>query len=318
MTQRGDPASNNTGQPSDDFQKIDGIGPTRAERLRNAGILTYNDLARRSPKEIAAKTGISAELIAKENWIRQARELAGPPPEASVPQQHYVTFHVEFLVDSDNRVQHTKVSHHQTSATEDWSWWDQEKLLTFMRTHIPLQAASTSADAAAPEAAEPRVPEQAPESAPAGPAMRPPPTARERPPSWSLTFEELAPVRGDQPSHTQRPNEPSSARLTMRINPLGTPSHDTFDYSAKIAARTLGGHGRAPLGTKEGTIRVSDRISVTVPGTALPVGLYKLVATVEIYPHGHSPKELPLHRQSISGDLMRVADPPPDLTQVVA
>jgi helix-hairpin-helix protein len=254
MPQRDDPEPSRSGQSGDDFQKIDGIGPTRAERLRNAGILTYNDLARHSPKEIAAKTGISAELIAKENWIRQARALAGPPPEASVRRQHQSTFHLEFLLDSGNRVRRTKISHHQTPASDDWPEWDAEKLLAFMRTHIPLPPASTSADAAGPEAAEPQVSEQTPRSVPAGPVSRPSPSAPapERPLSWSLSVEELAPVRGDQRSYTRGPGEPSSARLTVRIDPAGTLSHDTFDYSATIEARTWGATIARPWGPRKG------------------------------------------------------------------
>jgi hypothetical protein len=319
MAQRGDPASSSTGQPGDDLQKIDGIGRKFEQRLRDAGIFTYKDLARRSPEEIATilapMAGISPQRIA-----RQARELAGPPPDASAARPHQVTFHVEFLVESDDRVQHTKISHHRTNASDDWPGWDEEKLLTFMRTRIPLPAASTSSVTPRPEAAQAQVPEQTPESIPTGPAGRPSPSApaTERPPSWSLSFEELAPVRDDQRRYTRGPNEPSSARLTMRINPAGTLSHDTFDYSATIAARTFGRRHRSPLGTTKGTIRVSDPISVTVTGTALRVGLYQLVGTVDIYSPGHSPGEPPLHRQSVYGDLMRVANPPPDPAQAVA
>jgi hypothetical protein len=320
MPQRDDPKPGRTDQSGDDFQKIARIGRTRAERLRKAGILTYDDLARRSPEEVAEMTGISAELIAKENWAGQARKLAGPPAGTSVPRQHHVTFYIEFLVEPDNRVGHTKISHHRTNTSDDWSGWDEEKLLTFMRTHVPLPAASRFPDTLGPEAAQAQVPEQAPESAPAAPASRssPPAPTPQRPPPWSLSFEELAPVRGDQRNYTRGPSEPNSARLTMRINPADTLSHDTFDFSATIEARTFGRRDRSPLGTTRGTIRVSDPVSVTVTGTALPVGQYQLVATVEIYSPGHSPKEPPLLRGSVSGDLMRVADPPPDPAQAVA
>ena len=77
-----------------------------------------------------------------------------------------------------------------------------------------------------------------------------------------------------------------------------------------IAARTFGGHDRSLLGTTQGTIRVSDPLSVKVTGPALPAGQYHLVATVEIYPAGHSPEDPPLHSQGVSGDLMRVTDAP--------
>jgi Helix-hairpin-helix domain len=310
MPQSDDPKPGRTGQPGDDFQKITGIGSALAQRLWNAGILTYDDLARRNPTEIAAVAGISAERIASQNWTGQARELAGPAPEASDSRQHYATFHVEFLLESDNRVRRTKVRHHQTDAREAWAGWDEERLLTFLRARIPLPAAETSADAPGPEPAHVKAPDQAPASAQAGPTSRPSSPAPERPPSWSLSIEELAPVHDNQRSYARGPGEPNSARLTMRLNPARPLSHDTFDYSATIAARTFGGRDRSLLGIAQGTIRVSDPLSVKVTGPALPAGQYRLVATVEIYPAGHSPEEPPLHSQGVSGDLMRVAEAP--------
>ena len=317
MPQRDDPEPSHTGQPSDDFQKITGIGSTLAQRLWNAGIRTYDDLARRNPKELAAGTGISAERIASQNWTGQARELAGPAPEASDSRQHYATFHVEFLLESDNRVRRTKVHHHQTDAREAWAGWDEERLLDFLRARIPLPAAETPA-APGPEPPHVQMPDRAPASAPAKPASQPSPSAPERPPSWYLSIEELAPIRGDQRSYTREPGEPNSARLTMRLNPAHPLSQDAFDYSATIAARTFGGHDRLPLGTVQGTIRVSDPLSVEVTGPALPAGQYRLVATVEIYPAGHSREEPPLHSHGVSGDLMRVADAPLWSAPVVA
>ena len=314
MPQGDDPKPSRTGQSGDDLQKIAGIGRALAQRLWNAGILTYDDLARRSPAELAAMTGISAERIASQNWTGQARELAGPPPEASVPRQHRDTFHVEFLVESGNGVLHTKVRHHQTDASDDWPGWDEERLLSFLRDRVPLPTAPPPAEPPGPESAPTQMPDQAQASIPATPTAQasPPSPAPERPPSWSLGIEELAPVRGDERSYTRGPGEPNSARLTMRINPAGPLSQDTFDYSVTIAARTFGGRDRSLLGTTQGTIRVSDPLSVKVTGPALPVGQYCLVATVDIYAVGHSPDEPSLHSQGVSGDLMRVADAPLD------
>jgi hypothetical protein len=310
MPQRDDRGPSRTGQRIDDFQKITGIGSTFAPRLWNAGILTYDDLARLSPEEIAAVAGISAERIASQDWIGQARELAGPAPEASDSRQHYATFHVEFLLESDNRVRRTKVHHHQTDAREAWAGWDEERLLNFLRARIPLPAAETPAAAPAPEPVHLPTPDQPPAAALAKPASGPSPSAPERPPSWFLSIEELAPIRGDQRSYDRGPGEPNSARLTMRFSSARPLGDDTFDYSATIAARAFGGRDRSVLGTTEGTIRVSDPLSVEVTGPALPPGQYRLVATVEIYPAGHSPEEPPLHSQGVSGDLMRVADAP--------
>ena len=317
MTQRGDPKSSSTGRPGDDFRKIDGIGRKFEQRLWYAGIFTYSDLARRTPEEIAAvlapMAGISPERIAS-----QARELAGSPPEASFPRQHYAAFHIECLLESDNSVRRTKVHQHQTDARAAWSGWDGERLLSFLRDRILLAAAATPVDtpgvepteAQTYEPAQTEITDQEPasvEPAPAGQVSAP---ALDWLPSWSLSIEELAPIRDGQPSYTLSPNEPSSVRLTMRINPTGTPIHDTFDFSATIAARRFAGHDRSPLGTTHGTVRVSNPVSVEVTGPALPADLYRLVVTVDIYPADHSPEEPPLYQKRASGDLMRVVDVP--------
>jgi hypothetical protein len=313
MPRRDDPKSNRTGKAGDDFQKIAGIGPALAQRLWNAGILTYNDLASRTPAEIAAVltdvAGVSSERIASQNWTGQARELAGPAPEASVPRQHYAAFHVEFLLESDNRVRRTKVRDHQTDARDAWPGWDEERLLSFLRNRIPLPAAAAPVGAPGPEPAHMRTPDQEPASTRAVPTSQPSPSAAERSPSLSLSVDELAPVRDGQRSYLRGPGEPNSVRLTMRVSPVGTLTHDTFDFSATIATSTFESHERSPLGTTQGTIRVSDPLSVEVAGAGLPVGLYRLMATVDIYPAGHSPKQPPLLSQSASGDLMGVADP---------
>jgi hypothetical protein len=289
MTQRGDPKPGRAGRSGDDFRKIDGIGRVFEQRLWDAGIFTYDDLARRTPEEIAAvlapMAGISPEHIAS-----QARELAGPPPQASAPRQHYAAFHVEFLLESDNSVRRTKVHQHQTDARDAWPGWDAERLLSFLRDRIPLPAAATPADAPGVEPAQAQADEpaqaQADEPGPASvepaPAGQPSAPVPDCLPSWSLGIEELAPVRDGKRSRILSPNEPSSVRLTMRINPIGAPIHDTFDFSVTIVARRLAGHDRSPLGTTHGAVPAGDSVSVDVTGPALPADLYRLLVTVEI------------------------------------
>jgi hypothetical protein len=319
VTQSGDPQSSSTGPSGDDFRKIDGIGRILERRLWDAGILTYNDLGQRTPEEIAAilpsTAGISTERIASQDWTGQARELAEHPPEPSVPRQHYAAFYVEFLLESDNSVRGTRVHHHQTDARESWAGWDEEKLLTFLRDRIPLPATATpaadtpAADTPAADTPGADTPAYAPalEPASAGQSLAPVPGWL---PSWSLAIEELAPIHDGQPSHTLPSDEPRSVRLTMRIDPAGTPIHDSFDFAATIAARRFAGHDRLPLGTTHGTVRASDPVSVEVTGPALPADLYRLVATVDIYRAHHPADEPPLYHKRAAGDLMRVADVP--------
>jgi hypothetical protein len=245
----------------------------------------------------------------------QARDLAERSPEASVPRQHYAAFHVEFLLESDDSVRGTRVHHHQTDARESWAGWDADKLLTFLRDRIPLPGAAAPADAPGPEPAQaqPDEPAQA-QAGDRGPGSDESAEASPAPgwlPSWSLGIEELAPIRDGQPSHTLPAGEPHSVRLTMRIDPAGPPSHGSFDFSATIAARRLGGHDRLPVGTAHGTLSVGDHVRVEVTGPALPADLYRLVAAVDIYSAGHSPEGVPVYEKRVAGDLLRVADVPP-------
>jgi hypothetical protein len=309
-------------QSGDDFRKISGIGTVLAQRLWDAGILTYEDLAQRTPEEIATVLdvpGISPERIASQNWIRHARDLAGTPPEPSAPRQHYAAFHVEFLLESDNRVRRTKVHHHETDARDAWPGWDEGRLLTFLRERIPLPA--TTQPVGAPDLEPPDIQAGAepPASAPSTPTPQPPPVAmREDLPSSFLDIEELTPIGDGQRSDLRRPDEPNLVRLIMRLNPIGTPIHETFDFSATIAARELGARDRLPVATTHGAIRVSDAHSVEVAGWTLPVGLYRLLVTVDIYPAGHSSEEPPLYSRAESGDLLQVTAAPDGLNSAAA
>jgi len=314
MPQRDHARPNHTSQSGDDFRKIAGIGPVLAQRLWDAGILTYRDLAQHTPEEIAAVLdvpGISSERIASQNWIGQARDLAGTPSEQSVPRQHYAAFHVEFLLESDNRVRRTKVHHHQTDARDAWPGWDEERLLTFLRERIPLTATIQPAGALDLEPPRMQSGAEPPVSVPPTPARPPSPAAlpEDLPPSF-LQIQELTSIGEGQRNYIWRPDEPNLVRLTLWLNPIGTPTHETFDFSAAIAARELSSRDRLPVATTHGAIRVSDALSVEVAGPTLPAGLYRLLVTVNIYPTGHSPQEAPLYSKAASGDLLQVADAP--------
>ncbi|MWV63665.1 DUF4332 domain-containing protein [Halorubrum sp. JWXQ-INN 858] len=56
-----------------ELESIGGIGPTYAGRLRDAGILTVGELARRDPREVAEITRASPSRA--EGWIEEARSM---------------------------------------------------------------------------------------------------------------------------------------------------------------------------------------------------------------------------------------------------
>lgn len=74
----------------DDISLIDGIGPTYAKKLTEAGITTFKQIA---DMDAAAITKLDEELelkgkIVSGEWVEQAKELiAGKPPRAKVDQE---------------------------------------------------------------------------------------------------------------------------------------------------------------------------------------------------------------------------------------
>jgi len=60
----------------DDFTAIRGVGLATQERLNEAEITTYAQLAQATPEQLEKITGRSAVRIAADGWASQARKLA--------------------------------------------------------------------------------------------------------------------------------------------------------------------------------------------------------------------------------------------------
>lgn len=62
----------------DNLLDIKGIGPTFVNRLNDLGITSFAQLAEENPQDLAEKMGgrITAERIAREDWIGQAKARA--------------------------------------------------------------------------------------------------------------------------------------------------------------------------------------------------------------------------------------------------
>lgn len=315
MTPQDHTESTPAGQPGDDFRKIAGIGAALDRRLHDAGILTYQDLATRSPEQIAACLAdvarLSSARIASQDWTGQARQLAGPAASLpSEPDQHYASFHIELLLDVDNCVRRTKVHHHQSDTDFAWPGWDEGRLLALLREHVPLTAAWPPA---APVNGQSPVLPTASRGETAVPSKSQP-KADSRPVTMvvsSLSVEEFIPMREGRRKVIWAPDEPASVRLALCINRTRTLHDAAFDFMAEITARgKLGDSQRWPLGTMQGAIRVGEPVSVELTGPPLPRGFYRLEAALSIYPTDHSSDSKPLHSQHVSGELIQVADAP--------
>ena len=295
-------------QRRDDFRKIVGIGPKSERRLHDAGILTYQDLAARSPEQLAEVTGVSAGRIASDDWIGQARPLAGPPDTlSSEPSQHYASFHIELLLDVDDSVRRTKVHHHQSGKDFTWAGWDEDRLLALLRKHIPPTASGQPTEAIDLQSSAPLAASRS-ETAPSGiqPETVSPPIG---PIPSDLRIEEFTPIREGERTYNWGRDEPISVRLTLRVNRAKPLSDTSLDFTAEITARSmLGDSRRWPVDTAQGTIRQGEPLSIEPTGPPLPRGLYRLETAVLIYPADHTSDSPPLYSCHVSGELIQVAD----------
>jgi hypothetical protein len=173
---------------SDDFKLIHGIGPAIEKRLHAVNIRTYAQLAAQTPDDLVdilqGLAGISRIRIAQQDWMGNARQLAGHPAEKqsisnpdkknkkmvevaadedgassgekpdigfldSPYQKHYSNFTVELWLDKTNQVHRTRVLHVQDRNETAWPGWDGQKLLGFIMTRIGMPDISASQTRAA-------------------------------------------------------------------------------------------------------------------------------------------------------------------------
>jgi Helix-hairpin-helix domain len=93
--------------------------------------------------------------------------------------------------------------------------------------------------------------------------------------------------------------------LELRRGPAPPPA-PTLDYSAEITARRLDGEGDVPVAHMTGTVRAEHGISHAAAGPSLTAGLYRLAATITLYPGGHDPDDTPVGSLVAQGDLVQV------------
>ncbi len=146
----------------DDFQQIKGIGPSIAQALHEAEIHRYADLARYTPQQLVdllrTKVAfITLQRITRDDWIGQARELAGrqereqresasqvsqaPPPGDSWKElaDFFVSFGESIRLDGEAQVK-TRVHYSQTDKSMEWDGIASDELMEWMLKESNLHA----------------------------------------------------------------------------------------------------------------------------------------------------------------------------------
>jgi hypothetical protein len=281
-----DRAGQTSDERGDDLQLIGGIGKSVESRLRRAGVRTFGDLAARSPEELAAILDgvprMSAERIAQQDWIGQARERAGttdqPGGDAADDDgngQHYQNFTVELLTDHGD-VRRTRVWHVQSGDQRQWTGLATDELIDYVVARAGIAPdAGRLADAAEPAGDVGTIP-AAEHRPPAGPAQASPIGLRVR------ELDVVAPVpdlAGTVPAAT-----PFQLRLGVDLEsvPRASPAGDRpFQLSAIVQVRRIGG---ATVQLSEATAEVAapGRTTIELSSPGLPEGFYRLDAAVSL------------------------------------
>ena len=287
MSKRTRPGAAGTTHLSDDLQRINGIGPTVAQRLEEAGVASYTDLAALTPARIADLladvAGTSATRIAKQDWVGQACCLADGNTEPSHSGDHdpeghqrYVTFHVELLVGPDDTIRRTHVRHYQSDVAESWAGWDPNQLVEFLHQHASIN-----------------------DSAPVESAVVLPPSP--------IRVESLGPDNRGPRANFALDSEPAAIQLTLVVDSIEGLDTDTVDFTAGVVARTVGSLARHAVGTTAGSTAISTPMAVRLTGPPLSPGLYFLEADVAVYVADHAPDDEPLCRRRVPGALIHVS-----------
>jgi hypothetical protein len=299
---------------NDDFKRIRGIGPGIERRLYSSHIRTYAQLASLTPEDLANNlhgiAGLSSKRIAQQDWIGQARLLAGEQnvkqadkwaetsfepilseqnagsfdkeiakeslvSEKIIPQRsmHYVTFTVELLLDENNNVRRTKVIHVQEGFENTWPGWEDKKLIDFIEEHAGLNLPVQ------PEIVS--LPSQNTESDYRS-SLQP-----EAKMGTNVTIKEinLTTRESSYPTRILNSFQPFHIHLSLDLSKIDAPAGTTLNYSVDVFAKNLSMGTKLVVGSEQGKLLLAEDASIKIDGQPLRPGPYRLETAVKLTQH---------------------------------
>jgi hypothetical protein len=268
---------------ADNFKLINGVGPAIAQRLQEAGVQTFAELAALSPGDIFVLVGdlagMSVERIERQDWIGQAQALmseaargdSAQAPAASANRQHNQTFTVTLLLDDSNQVRRTRVVHVQNGQESAWAGWHEARLKQFIVNYANLRF----------------------------------PTTANQDPAGVPSLKKLAVVSAvaDKPGNFIRHNQPFGIALTLDLSEVVFSENNEITVTAIIYARSLENNTPQIVGETVSTTGSTDTLSLSLVGRAVPVGMYRLEALVIV---GLQPNGPDFTTRLVGGDLFQV------------
>jgi len=317
----------------DDFTQIRGINQKIANRLYDAGILTFTKLAAMSAVDIVSRigpaAGVSIETINKRDWPGQAASLSEARKKPSVsgslssgivspPGLQAVSYVIELFVDENKHVNKTRIYHVQSNDEEDWKNWEETRLINFFHQRPELalpgkasvllsktepvdssQEKSISASNSKKELPETNDQVQNDSASDSS-------TVESLPLNPSLRKPEIIPANEKFPTQLISGNQPFSLRLAMDFPGSYDTKPGKMNFSVLVKAQNLSNNRSQILGQCNGKIDPNRPIILNVREKLLSPGIYKVLAQVtlgEIFPDRINHDSL---KTLLSGNLLEV------------
>lgn len=190
--------------------------------------------------------------------------------------QHYTAFTVEFLLSARKRVRRTKITYVPTGESESWPGWDAERLTDRFIKQADLRPPSPPTPATDIQLAR--------ESTP-------------RPGHLQLT--DLTVLCGDVPGGQLAAGAEYDVKVRLSASGFKDPSLQSLTYLLVVFARELSSGARRVAAATSGWLAEGEH-EIKIAGRALPPGLYRLEAVVDLVGRAAGPESW------LEGDLLQV------------
>jgi hypothetical protein len=236
----------------DDLKLINGIGPAVERRLHGIGIYTYAQLAALSPADIAAAVA-SIGGLTSERIIK-----------------------LDWIGKA-----HKLASESTSSEVQEEVEAPAEPVVPPIVSQVELAPPTAEKTESVPPVATPPGAKEA--------QIIPPVLAIAGVPR--LRQIETVPAGTHTPQNCLPYGQPFDVRLTIDLSDLKVPADIQFSYRASIYSKSLEGHSRQVVGETSGVIAFTDKVTVSVAGSALPKGTYRLKAFMILNPVTTKPSQ---------------------------
>lgn len=277
----------------DDFTQIKGIGQAVADRLHQAGILSFAALAENTPERLsillADKIGFTPRRISLQDWIGQAGNLEKarqPSQEQGIQanhqdQQHYEVFTLELLIDKESKVRRTRSYHVQSEKEGVWAGWDTGKLSAFIleRTGIRTDEALGVRIGERVETSQEEMPETGSLSYEAG---EPQELTKKITGIFNIENLRLKINSGEVTGHTLGQGLPTIIEIVLDLSKLSTPSGCKLAYQADVYGQKRLHQERMHIGSSEGVLQIGEAKNILVTGKPLAPGDYVVETVVSV------------------------------------